>query len=240
MSLPVTKMKAVQISFQQELTNMLTDLRITIPEVNFTEAENVYNNLTSVLPNSITVKHVLKSKENVNKKIENVRKFENFLNAVKTEWSKGYIIVTLGQIISLCKKYNLVLAPADTFIGDIPEKHATIINNYVKEVKRTDHYAFRYDSNFFAEYSRGDHNTAHKLAVASDISNLNLTGYGVINNIAVPNPPVIVSPPPVLEKDPIILHRIPDICGIRVCRVVTAWDTEGSDILLQARNKNAN
>lgn len=220
---------------------MLTDLHITVPEVNFTEAENVYKNLTNVLPNSITVKHVLKSKEDVNKKIENIKKFEDFLNAVKTEWVKGYIIVTLGQIISLCKKYNLVLAPADTFIGDIPEKHAAIIDKYVKAVNRDAYYnSFNEDPKFSTEFNPERHLYTNKLSVAADASNLDLKGYGVINNIAVTNPPVIVSPPPVIERDPIILHRIPDICGIRVCRVVTAWDIEGSDILLQARNKNAN
>lgn len=240
MSLPVTKMKAVQISFQQELTNMLTDLRITIPEVNLTEAETIYTQLTNVLPNSITVKHVVKSKEDIKKKIENVKKFETFLKTIKAEWDKGYIIVTLGQIISLCKKYNLVLAPADAFIGDIPEAHALIIDKYVQEEKRRNYYAFMEDPDFFTACDGIHSNNQNKLAVAADANNLNLKGYGIVNNTAILNPPVVVSPPPVIERDPIILHRIPDICGIRVCRVVTAWDIEGSDILLQARNKNAN
>lgn len=239
MTLVNTKMKAVQTSFKQELTNMLADLQITIPEDNTTEVENTYTNLSSVLPNSITVQHVLKTRESAQVKKQQAKQFKIFLEALKAEWDKGYIVVTLGQIVNLCKKYNLILAPANTFTGDIPEYHASIIEKYVREINRSEVRTFR-DDDIPTNDFNGDFKAERKLSICADASNLNLEGYGVINGIAIENPPVKLIPPPVIDRDPIILHRIPDICGIHVYRVITAWDVEGSDILLQARNKNAN
>jgi len=242
MTLVNTKMKVVQTSFKQELTNMLADLQITIPENNVTEVENTYTNLSAILPNSVTVKHVLKTRESVEVKKQQAIQFKRFLNVLKAEWDKGYTIVTLGQIVSLCKKYNLVLAPAETFTGDIPEYHADIIEKYVAKTKKADYdwRCFKEDKSPIEDFYGFDAPYNCKLSICADVDNLNLEGYGVANGIAIPDPPIKIIPPPVVDRDPIVLHRIPDICGIHVYRVITAWDIEGSDILLQARNKNAN
>lgn len=153
----------------------------------------------------------------------NAKQWIEILNSYKTRYP-FYKFIAEKTALSICEKYNLILAPAQNFIGELPVKNQTDILNF--KVKSTDIY--KYDN----DYARHGYSGLERDSYCMGLNGREMLGTNLM----------IIAP-----KDQLNIRATEQIIGHRVVStdpivlqpvehgflIVTAWGAESNDTEIQ-------
>lgn len=236
-------MEIIHKEFRESLKQTLAQIDVMVIEDD--KPSEVAYALLKAFPNAKPVVKTTEKTERIAKTNALVTRNNNFI--AKVTVLKEYApVITYGQIIALCEKWDLYLAPTFRFIGDIPEKNAKQIIDFdnslssfckLKKLELEECANSGYGFHNQPIRYNSDAKTDSSFVVAtSDLLNMKksvLIGREVVNFDKSD-----VKLAPSIFTDPIVLHKIGLIEGVMCYWIKTCWGEEASDFMLQDGKSN--